>query len=106
MLGHDLNYLNNVRRSDLVRLRAAVRKGAINPAKLEGILAILREVRQRPNTKPHLARSLDALFLDVAELLDVSTPSGHPATPPPAPPPAYEPLFPAHPGMPPAFDSD
>ena len=58
----DLSYWYHVRRSDLVKLRVAVRKGAIDAGQLAGIVKILREVHQRPGTKPYLARSLDAFF--------------------------------------------
>jgi hypothetical protein len=61
----DLSYWHHVRRSDLVKLRTAIRKGRIDAGKLDGILAILREVRQRSDLKPHLARSLDAFFVDL-----------------------------------------
>jgi hypothetical protein len=56
---------HNVRRSDLLSLRAALRKGALDAVELDGILGILREVRQRPATRPYLARSLDAFFSDL-----------------------------------------
>jgi hypothetical protein len=46
-----------------VKVRAAIRKGAIDADKVRGILAILRDVRQQPDTKPYLARSLDTLFM-------------------------------------------
>jgi hypothetical protein len=61
----DLSYWHSVRRSDLVRLRVAVRKGWIEADTLQGILVVLRKVRSRPDTKPYLARSLDAFFRDL-----------------------------------------
>jgi len=61
----DLSYWRAVRRSDLIRLRCAVRKGTISRPTLDAIMAILREVRARPETKPYLVRSLDLFFADV-----------------------------------------
>jgi hypothetical protein len=68
----NLSYWWNVRRSDLVRLRAAVRKGALDAVKLDGILGILREVRRQSDTRPYLARSLDAFFADLGLASDAS----------------------------------
>jgi hypothetical protein len=64
----NLSYWHHVRRSDLVKLRVAVRQGRIGPAELQGTLAILREVRARPDIRPYLARSLDRFFFDLEGL--------------------------------------
>jgi hypothetical protein len=57
------------RRSELIRLRVAIRKGEIDPSKRDAILAVVREGRRWPGLKRYLARSLDRCFAALQAIL-------------------------------------